>query len=59
MATRSISHVKAQGKATAVTREEMRSLLMLKLVAQGKRDLTRRKSVPQSEVFRALRKRLD
>lgn len=35
-----------------------RSLAMLKLVAQGERDVRRGRLVPQDEVFKALRKRL-
>jgi prevent-host-death family protein len=52
------------GEATAVLQDlatyesTRRSLAMLKLVAQGERDLAKGKSIPQAEVFRALRKRL-
>ena len=52
------------GEGTAVLQDVAsyeamrRSLAMLKLVAQGERDLSRGKSVPQDRVFRALRKRL-
>ncbi len=52
------------GEGTAVLQDlasyeaMRRSLAMLKLVAQGERDLAKRKSVSNSEVFRALRKRL-
>lgn len=52
------------GEGTAVLQDlasyeaMRRSLAMLKLVAQGERDLAKGKSVPQAEVFRALRKRL-
>lgn len=52
------------GKATAVLQDlasyeaMRRSLAMLKLVAQGERDLAQGRSIPQAEVFRALRKRL-
>lgn len=52
------------GEGTAVLQDlasweaMRRSLAMMKLVAQGKRDLEKGKSVPQAEVFRALKKRL-
>ena len=52
------------GEGTAVLQDlasyeaMRRSLAMLKLVAQGERDLAKRKSIPHAEVFRALRKRL-
>lgn len=52
------------GEATAVLQDlasyeaTRHSLALLKLVAQGERDLSRGRSVPQAEVFRALRKRL-
>lgn len=52
------------GEATAVLQDlatyeaTRRSLAMLKLVAQGERDLARGRSISQSQVFEALRKRL-
>ena len=52
------------GQGTAVLQDlasyeaTRRSLTMLKLVAQGERDLARGRSIPQAEVFRSLRKRL-
>jgi prevent-host-death family protein len=52
------------GEGTAVLQDlasyeaTRRSLAMLKLVAQGERDLAKGKSIPQAQVFRALRKRL-
>jgi prevent-host-death family protein len=52
------------GEGTAVLqdlesyRAMRRSLAMLKLVAQGERDLARGRSVPQDVVFSSLRKRL-
>lgn len=52
------------GEGTAVLQDMesyeamRRSLAMLKLVAQGERDLSRGKAVPQAQVFKTLRKRL-
>lgn len=52
------------GEGTAVLQDlasyeaMRRSLAMMKLVAQGERDLAKGKSISQAEVFRALRKRL-
>lgn len=52
------------GEGTAVLQDlasyeaMRRSLALLKLVAQGERDLSRGRSIPQTEVFRTLRKRL-
>lgn len=52
------------GEGTAVLQDVAsyeamrRSLAMLKLVAQGERDLARGRSISQDRVFRGLRKRL-
>jgi prevent-host-death family protein len=52
------------GEGTAVMQDlasyeaTRRTLLMLKLVAQGERDLAQGRSVTQGAVFRALKKRL-
>lgn len=52
------------GEGTAVLQDlatyeaTRRSLAMLKLVAQGERDLARGRSISQSQVFQELRKRL-
>ena len=52
------------GEGTAVLQDVAsyeamrRSLAMLKLVAQGERDLARGRSISQHRVFRGLRKRL-
>ncbi len=52
------------GEGTAVLQDlasyeaMRRSLAMLKLVAQGERDLTKGKSLSHAQVFRALKKRL-
>jgi prevent-host-death family protein len=52
------------GEGTAVLQDlesyeaTRRSLAMLKLVAQGERDLARGRTVSNAEVFRSLRKRL-
>ena len=52
------------GEGTAVLQDlasyeaMRRSLAMMKLVAQGERQLAKGKSIPHAEVFRKLRKRL-
>jgi predicted transcriptional regulator len=43
---------------SAVPDSDKRALLMLKLIAQGERDIARGRTVKQRDVFRAARKRL-